>query len=262
MGSAPSRVYSFAHALRAVGALGASGLSYCYRPVPLLLLIFAATVSFPATTSVSARSAEKTELSTPTNSRIPRKVPYQAMANADGVRIMYKFAACLVGANRTDVVSLLATAMDSPEQAAIVKRMFGNGSACLRDASRMGMSSVLFRGGLAEVIYRQAMPPRPTASGVSDSDPTGDFVWSSGTPNDKGALIMLTRCFVVAHPDMVHDLLQTAPASREELAALSSLSLTFGSCLPVGAKMTINPLMLRTALAEAQYGRLVAAAGR
>lgn len=215
------------------------------------LMIGLAVLSAP----VAAADApeEKAVRQSVTGSRIMRTIPKRYYDAAKTMKIYEAFNRCVVDRRRDKVLAILTAPNESPEQYRAINAMIPQEDICLRDASRMRFNAVLLRGGVAEVLYEENNPSRPSAE-KDVAGQGGDYDWTLDTPKGGLDLLMaMTACYAAARPGEIHDLLLTTPASDAEAVLLEKMADRFGSCLPAGTKLSMNPLMLRAALAEGLY---------
>lgn len=185
--------------------------------------------------------------SVPLGSRIPRKVEELTAPEKDAVKILHRFSQCIAKSKRPGSLVLLATEYNSPQQESVVRRLIGSSTICLRDASKMRLTSTLFRGGIAEALYRTDYPyppALPEGRTHAPEDARGDPVL---------VLNAFVRCVAARDTGGVDKLLRTAPGSDEERVAINALNTNFAPCALEGQKLELNTLTLRAALAEAQY---------
>jgi len=152
------------------------------------------------------------------------------------------FGTCFAGQSEAAAWELIATDPDSKAEAAVYKRMSkGNIKNCLSDTS-LRVPVPLVRGAIAEGLYKRGVAV-PTE--LRQEPPP------VGTPIRK--LSEAARCYAANRRAEAEKLLaETAPGSKEELAALKTMADDFWSCLPDEAqKRTFNPTQIRYRLAEA-----------
>ena len=185
----------------------------------------------------------------PVASRVPRRVNYVTARERDAAWTMHRFAECLVRNRRAQMLELLSTRLNSPEQAAIVRLVIGRRSICL-GARAMRVDNVLLRGAVAEALYRRELEGR--ATGPIERAP--ELVVSDPRRSPAAALASFGRCVVANNPAGVRTLIQAKPGSRAEGAALTALAPGYAACLPPGQnRPERHPLLLRGAFAEAFY---------
>lgn len=172
-------------------------------------------------------------------------------ATREEVRILARFSRCVAdrSANRERSRALLALDYRTEHYRRELLRLAGDNTLCVPTGGRLAFGGVLFAGGLAENLLRQRGAVADLAVRVA-LDPARPAIAS----RDETELMAL--CVVRVSPAKVSALLQTAPASDEEGAALRALMPEFNSCLRAGSGVTLNRLFGRAILALAAY-RLV-----
>lgn len=184
----------------------------------------------------------------PVASRVTRPVNYVTANERDAAWTMHRFAECLVRTRRSQMLELLGTRLNSPEQARIVRDVIGRRSICL-GARAMRIDNVLLRGAVAEALYRREQAGRPT--GPLDRAP--ELVASDPGRSQAIALAQFGRCMVRNNPAAVEALIAARPGSREERSAMTRLGPGYDACLAPGQRRDQHPLLLRGSLAEAFY---------
>jgi hypothetical protein len=165
------------------------------------------------------------------------------------VRILAGFSRCVADRSRERSRALLALDYRTEPYRRELLRLADANRRCLPTAGRLAFGGVLFAGGLAENLLRQHGALADLAPRVA-LDPARPAIAS----RDETELMAL--CVVRVSPAKVSALLQTAPASDEEGAALGALMPELRSCLRAGSGVTLNRLFGRAILALAAY-RLV-----
>ena len=165
----------------------------------------------------------------PIGSRVQREADYVTASERDAAWTMHRFAECLVRTRQGQMLELLATRLNSPEQNRIVRDVIGWRSRCLQ-ARSMQIDNVLLRGAVAEALHRQELRGRSV-----------------------GRLDRFGRCMMTRYPDTARALIGTRPGSREERTAMEGISPRVAECLPPSPRRARHPLLLRGAIAEAFY---------
>lgn len=168
----------------------------------------------------------------------------QAITGEAFLEDLSRVGKCLAETKRSKSEAFIAATLGTPEEAAAYKQLIGKNTTCLADLSRMSVSRPLFRGAIAEGLYRAQFaagaptPPGPAAAGGIPRTVMGQFA----------------DCYARAHPREVHALVTgTKIASKEERAAFFRMASGFGACLPAGTRVALQPSEVRLSLAEALY---------
>ena len=216
----------------------------------LLALAQAPPTNAPPAPPGSSRfeKLETPEREVPVGSRLDRPADHVTASENDAAWTMHRFAECLVRTRAEQMLELLSTGLNSPEQNRIVRDLIGWRNRCLR-ARSMQIDHVLLRGAVAEALYRQTQRGRD----IGRLDRAPPRLRADPRRNSSAALEHFGRCMVARHPDRVRPLIGTRPGSREEREALQGITAGFADCLPESPRRARHPLMLRGAVAEAFY---------
>ena len=217
----------------------------------------------------SGETTERSEPVTPLGSRIPRWNSPPMASEREAVDVMRRFASCIVRTQRTRAERLLRTLPQSTDQVAVVRELVGRPTECL-SARSMRLSEILFRGAIAEVFLRETVLTGLTA----DPQPPGDYrafaarleaADVNGVDDEDRAAIVgrwLGQCVASERPDLIRDVLEVSPGSRDEQQALRAAETALSGCLLQGQVLNVHQLTMRALLAEALYARLPAGATR
>lgn len=126
-----------------------------------------------------------------------------------------------------------------------MRRLAFENSRCL-DHGTLRFSALLFSGGMAEQLLRERQALSDLSAHVALDSARPPFAARDETE-------LMSLCAVRAAPGEVAALLQTAPASGEESAALAALAPHFAACLGSGNQLRLNRIAARSLLALAAY---------
>jgi hypothetical protein len=185
----------------------------------------------------------------PLGSRIYRKARPVEKSEEGGVKVMHLFAACVAKTQKTGAKYLLTTEIGSADQSRAVNRLVGGNSRCLGlYAAKMSLSQTLFRGAIAEALYKQQFRQLPISAPAS-------LVKSVEDVRGEASLVLgaFARCVVSRKAGGVDALLRTTAASSDEEVAIGALKDIFDPCALERQTIEIDALTLRAALAEALY---------
>jgi hypothetical protein len=165
-------------------------------------------------------------------------------------RIMQQFAACVVRGDKEEARAFLATAPESKDAEAAMKRMAKDRSACLRgpagDGGKLKMKPASLRGALAEQLYLADYATAPAA-------PAGAPAPFQGSGDEKRASYDVTRCAAMRDPVGADALLRAELNSNAEREALRKVMPAIAGCTPKGAKLGFDRELLRGLMAEGLY---------
>jgi len=196
----------------------------------------------------------------PLNSRIARRGSDGFAPDPVAAMLLREWANCVVLMNRPRALALLATPLNSREQATIIDQLTGNRftrrTICARFRT-MRVDNLVLRGAIAEALDRWEERRRRSA-GPLDAAPMA--ATAAGRP---GQLAQLGRCLVERDPEAAGRVMATRPGTRAAREALAGLSDRIDGCLPAGLRARdIHPLTLRGAIGEPYYLRRRSQGGR
>lgn len=169
---------------------------------------------------------------------------------------MRQLGDCLAERKPADSRALVTSAIGSATEQRLSKALVGRGTSCLRHLSRMGTSTDMLRGAIAEGLYAREVstPPAPRPAPAPLGLPAGLGAAHMAMLIPRTRLADFARCYASAHPAAVHDLLATTRLGDDkERAAIARMAADFGPCLPADVEVSIDPPSVRLALAEALY---------
>jgi hypothetical protein len=179
-------------------------------------------------------------------------------------RLLYvrRLAECIVIYWRRDAENLLSTIPGSEAQSSAAKSMAEKASSCL-SFGQIGAPAHQLRGALAEALLKARRPGSvDPLKGVADystfsSQLTAADLDGRLDAEDKNLLVArwAAVCAVRRDRDAAASVLETQPATPEELVSLQSLNSTFSACLGAGDRLKVTAQSMRSFLAEALYWR-------
>jgi len=218
----------------------------------------AAPAPNPREVTVIEREGDAEEI--PLASRIVRPVTDGLAPDPIAALHLREWADCIVRIHRAPSLALLATPLNSSEQATIIDRLTGHRftrrTICARFRT-MRVDNLVLRGAIAEALYRweerrgrsagPLVPPPPPPAAASP----------------PALLAQMGRCVVERDPEAAGRVMATRPGTGASRRALAGLSGRVAACMPTGLRTReIHPLTLRGALGEPYYLRRRSAEGR
>jgi hypothetical protein len=164
----------------------------------------------------------------------------------DALIAMRDFSRCVADRNPRAAEAALALDHRRDEQEAALRQLAEGNKRCVALASRLGFSSLLFAGGLAERLLARQRGKGRLAPLVAH-DPARPAVQA----RDESEMMAL--CTVRTAPAAVETVLATKPASAAEGAAMAALAPTVAGCVAAGQTMRLNRPGLRALLALGAY---------
>jgi len=202
----------------------------------------------------------------PLGSRLP--VPdWDQPETADQAKaheVLKTFSDCIVKTKPAQAQALLGTLPDSPQQARVVGDIVGKYSNCLKYDGRMELSTTLFRGAIAESLWRATAAAR-TSLPKAEPNPMGyeqfEATLRSANPmlarnaDWPGSVLgrWMAYCAARADPAGVDRLLWTGLGTAQELEALNALRPALATCLTRDQTVQTNRITTRALVAEALY---------
>jgi hypothetical protein len=201
----------------------------------------------------------------PLGSRLP--VPDwdepETVDQAKAHEVLRTFADCVVKTKPAQAQALLMAPLNSPQQTRAVAAIVGKYSSCLKYSGQMELSVVLFRGAIAESLWRATAAGRTLVPAQTSPPDYERFVaafeaTSRGAArySDWQALVLgrwMAFCAARADPGAVDRLLWTGLGTAEELTALNALRPALAACLTRDETIQTNRITTRAFLAEALY---------
>jgi hypothetical protein len=160
---------------------------------------------------------------------------------------MNRFAVCVVKARPTMVQSALA---ETSQARKIVALSNVAKSECLAGGF-LRMDPPIFEGALYRALYLREFGDDPAVVRTLSEGAAAEF---------PDARLTFADCVVRTDPAAVHALLESAPVTAEEQAALAALGAAFAACIPADQQLQFSPGHLLAVLAQAIYKRAVQAA--
>lgn len=185
---------------------------------------------------------------------------------ASGPREVSRMVGCLLNQNPDTARKLFDDPLFSEPYSRTADEFLRHGSNCLFNNSDLRMSSLLFVGTVAEQLIERDRPARPGRAAWPDGSSLqlggGKHLWTwrNLTPAATGRMLPLSYCLLERHPDQVEAIFATRPTSDGERKLFNAMNDEIDTCIPSGETWTLQPHLLRAALAVAYY-RSARAAG-
>jgi len=212
----------------------------------VISLLFAATVPF-----TQARAAgTKVEM---------EQIDRVYLRFAGTTRALRQLIRCMVSRDEQAAREVFDHPQGSVAQAEAFNLFLGSAQAttCLRPSiRRLGARRLAALGTLAETLMDMDGVENPVAQLPSwQGAGGGAFVWTWQrlTDEQESLHVPVANCLVNAHPVRVAELLATDETSNRERKLFNSMSAEISDCIPAGQRLTLNPMMLRPALAVSFY---------
>jgi len=169
-------------------------------------------------------------------------------ASAEDRAVLHGFAQCVASRRARQARAVLAGDLRDEATERALRQVAIDERTCLM-GGRLNFPSLLFAGGMAEVLLR-GDAPRGTLAGRVALDPARPPLQA------RDDMELMSLCVVRAVPAGVEALLSTSVGSAEENAAIAAVSPNVGECLTEGVNARVNRAGLRAMLTLAAY-RLV-----
>ena len=164
---------------------------------------------------------------------------------------LYQAGQCIAARSPQTAREVLAMDFHSSEYRRKLKAMGRGSESCLPPGTELRSAGMLFAGAIAEGLLKTEL---------NRADLAADFAFDPARApiEARNASEEMALCMVMRAPGQTANLLQTAPASREEADAEDLLAPLLSDCLRKGAKLELNRPAMRSLLALAAY-RIVTA---
>jgi len=176
------------------------------------------------------------------------------------IQMLHKLATCFVEKSPDTWRRLLAMVPGSTDERDLLLRMIdAAGERCMQPvttATRLSGQSSVFRGPLAEAIWKKAYRDgRKPAKAIAPFGIKAALVSTDLTSKSRTALLALTfgECVLASDGRNAVALLETEPASVGEKAVFDRLQPALAPCLPQGNTLKLSYVILRGVLAEVVY---------
>lgn len=168
----------------------------------------------------------------------------RAPLNADARSKLLEFGRCAAARSPDMTARTLRMNFTTAAYRNGISQISRNNNGCLQGARRMRGGGLLFAGALAEgLLDRDPAPLNVRLARAAAGAATPAY-----SPSDRVAI-----CVVRSVPDQVAGLLDTAPASAGEQAAVRELLPAFEMCAQNGPRISSNEAGLRAMLATAAF---------
>ena len=130
---------------------------------------------------------------------------------------------------------------------------------CLFVATELRSNHLMYLGALADELISRDKPARPArAAWQADSGLQlggGSHLWTWRNLTDAAAarLVPLSYCLLERHADQIEVVLKARANANGEREAFNALNDEINTCIPVGETWTLQPQLLRAAMAIAFY---------
>lgn len=171
-------------------------------------------------------------------------------------RALHQMIACLINRNPELARRVLAQPLQSAEQAQLTNDFFEDGGGCLFIVAGLRTDHIMALGTLADELMMKdgvepASRPRPATSTAGGG--SFEWVWVDLPGARKAQIPPLADCLVEQDPVRVEAVLSARPTSSEERSAFNAMADSISDCIPAGRTRTLQPMILRAALALSYY---------
>lgn len=179
-------------------------------------------------------------------------------------RSLSNMVACLIN-QRPDVArNLFDHEVGSPEHNEVARRFYADGGNCLWRAQMLQVRGLVGQGAVAEhliVMDGVTGPIRPSAASSIQGGGKYAWTWRNLTPAATASALPLANCLLDRHPARVQELLTTRQVTRQEREVFNAMGAELSDCIPAGQTWTLQPQILRAAMATVYYKSARNAAG-
>lgn len=166
-------------------------------------------------------------------------------SEAEYWRMMRRLGACLADSKREQAMVFLGSEVDSAEEGEAFDALFHRSrNRCMGNFVNAGMLRAHVRGVVAEGLFQQ-LPSDLRRSALASPLSEPDVVAS---------IHEFADCYVARHPAEASGLIdETRLGTEGELEYIREIAADFGPCLPEGVEVSLRPINVRMAFAEALY---------
>lgn len=164
--------------------------------------------------------------------------------------VLAAFAQCVLAQEPGSVRALLATEIESQEEAKLAKRLLSNQDYCTKGRDIISMRTGEARGALAEAALK-ADPVLSEGLGQLTSVPVERPTETVG----RRFVMAYSRCLVAIAPDKARALIGADYGSPEEASAMMAFDAALKDCMPLGFAYNLNIRDVRNHVATALYDR-------
>ena len=156
-----------------------------------------------------------------------------------------KLGVCLADAKKKQSIAFIRSAPGSAEEDKTFAALFHRSSnRCMGNFVSATMLRAHVRGSVAEGLLNL----------MDDDRKSSGLIAAEAAPETVSSMHDFAYCYVANHPATAYQFLdQTKVGTRGEIDAIRQMADDFGPCLPVGTSIEINPVDVRSAIAEAYY---------
>jgi hypothetical protein len=200
--------------------------------------------------TVIAAPLDEASPAPPFPSRIRSRTQDNWVIDSTAAMYLREWAECTVRNKRSISVELMATQLNSPEQAEIIDRLtgrrFARRTVCARFRS-MRVDNLVLRGAIAEALRRWEVARRRPAGPLTPPAPPP-------AASLTASLAQAGYCITERQPEGVQRVMATRLGSRNSVIAIEALRETADACLPNNLRATdLHPILLRGALGEPYF---------
>lgn len=175
-----------------------------------------------------------------------------------GPRALTHMVDCLINENPALARSLFDQPMGSPQYVEQSNRFFSRGPAggCLWRTQLLKTTGLMAIGTVAQRLIEAdavSAPVRPAAGSAGQGG--GTYQWTLDNLPDAMAnrSLPLSYCLLERHGARVAEILAAKPVSKQERDIFNLMGGELSDCIPAGQKLTLQPHIMRAAIAIAYY---------
>lgn len=170
--------------------------------------------------------------------------------------LVVEFARCIYDQAPQKVHAVLATAVDSPEEAAQIFALVNSKLQCLKDRPSLSFEVTDARGAFAEVALSKDTALAARLAMLAPVDMARPTVRTG-----RAFVFAYGQCLAAKAPAQARALLATGHGSPEERAAVMGFDTALSDCMPSDLAYQINIGDVRDHVAAALYDRTMAVSG-
>jgi len=182
---------------------------------------------------------------------------------SSGPRALSRMTGCLLNQHPDEAHIMFDSEPGSSAYQQAQEKFFANGGNCLFRPYDLRATNLMAMGAIAEHLIREekpAKPVRPRAIVEFNGGGTFKWDWRNLPPAIAQQSLPLAECLLARYGDKVEAVLDARQTSAGERNAFNAMLAQISDCIPAGEQRTLQPQILRAALATTYYRAARAAA--
>ena len=175
---------------------------------------------------------------------------------SSGPRALSRMTGCLVNQHPNEARSMFDNDPGSAAFQQAYERLFENGGNCLFGPYDLRASFLMTMGAVAEQLIHEDKPAKPVSPRATiefNGGGTFQWAWQNLPPATAQQSMPIAECLLSRYGDKVEAVLDARQTSAGERNAFNAMRAEISDCIPAGQQRTLQPQILRAALAATYY---------